>query len=407
MFPKLFELPLFGDIPTTWPVFIGICVALIVIVSLAPRLGEKSKLLGQLAVVLPVAAFVTAFVTFVQTPFKRLPINSYGFSIMVGFLLASWVAVRRGKPLGYKSDFILDVGIIGMIFGIVGAKVNYVLQYGDQFKPERDTLTVWGDMGLNPIGALVLGAVPFAFWWWRTKGQAVRLYSWQHAVLLFLTLVFALAGARALFLYQHRSEYSWKVFEDWQRGFVLYGGLIAGVAASILYIKMRKESVARVADLAAAPTMLALAFGRFGCFLNGCCFGQEGSGFPCISFPSGSPPAIEIGMGPEGGSRPVHPTQLYETAAALVFFAILSWLGKRKRKAEGELFLMMAMMYSGWRFFIEFARGDKRPEWIGALTYSQVMSLAIFAVVGIWLYIVRNRAPRAAVPPAPHPATTP
>ncbi|HLF92103.1 MAG TPA: prolipoprotein diacylglyceryl transferase family protein, partial [Planctomycetota bacterium] len=201
MFAKLFEIPLFPGLKTTWPVFAILVVALMVVVSWAAKVGEKAKLKGQLLSILPTAAFVTAFVTFVETPFGKMPINSYGFCIMVGFLLASWIAVRRGKALGIQSDFILDVGIIAMIFGIVGAKINYVLQYSEDVS-EDAKLALWGDMGLNPIGALLLGPIPFAFWFYRMKqsGQKVRLFSWQTGVLIVLTLFFAFVGTRAFHL---------------------------------------------------------------------------------------------------------------------------------------------------------------------------------------------------------------
>jgi phosphatidylglycerol:prolipoprotein diacylglycerol transferase len=283
-----------------------------------------------------------------------------------------------------------------MIFGIVGAKINYLLQYSGEVT-EAGKMSLWGDSGLNPLGALILGPIPFAFWWWRTKkpGQAIRLVTWQNAVLLVLTLLFALAGTRALFLYQNHGDYSWKVFKSWQSGFVLYGGLIAGTAASVLYIKMRGQSLAKMADLAAGPMMLALAFGRLGCFLNGCCYGKEGEGFPCMKFPADSPVK----------GRTVHPTQLYETAAGLAFFFFLSWLWKRKRKAEGEVFLVMVMLYGVWRFLIEFARDDERPRWIGSLSYSQVVSLAALVIAGVWLALLRTRPrPSETAPPPPAPA---
>jgi len=65
----------------------------------------------------------------------------------------------------------------------------------------------------------------------KKSGEKVQLYSWQNAVLMVLTLLFALIGTRALFVYQNSDFYSWKVFRNWQSGFVLYGGLIVGVAA--------------------------------------------------------------------------------------------------------------------------------------------------------------------------------
>lgn len=414
MFPKLFEVPLLGDIPTSWPVFIGLVLGLLAVVSVGAQKVEKAqaagkpRIGGQLLVYLPVAAFVTAFLTFVQTPFGKMPINSYGFSIMVGFLLASWIAVRRAKALGLKSDFILDVGIIAMIFGIIGAKINYLLQYGSGDKGFGKS--VFGDLGLNWIGAF-FGLIPLAFWWWRTKDdpQKIKLYSWQTAVLFVLTLLFALVGTRAVYLWEYRNEYNWTVIKNWQMGFVLYGGLIAGVAAGALYVKMRGHSIAQVADLAAAPMMLALAFGRLGCFLNGCCYGQVGSAFTCISFPPDSPAFSEqrnagkVSLG-DKGSLPVHPTQLYEAAAAVAFFFILSWFWRKKRKAQGEVFLIMVMLYGAWRFVIEFARGDQRPVWIGTLSYSQVVSLVAFIGAAIWLFLLRNRPQPAAVPPPPPPA---
>jgi prolipoprotein diacylglyceryltransferase len=251
MFPTLFQLPLWPSLQASWKVFIFLVVALVLVMSFAPKLGEKNKLLGQLLVILPVAAFATAFIAFVETPFGKMPINSYGFAIMVGFLLCSWVAVRRAKPLGIKSDFILDLGIIAMIAGIIGAKINYLLQYPEEIKGSGKSL--WGDMGLNPLGALILGPIPFAFWFWRmkTSGQKVHLYSWQNGVLLVLTLFLALLGTRVLFLYENSGEFNWELFRRWQSGFVLYGGLIAGVSAGVLYIKMRGQSVAQIADLVA------------------------------------------------------------------------------------------------------------------------------------------------------------
>jgi phosphatidylglycerol:prolipoprotein diacylglycerol transferase len=340
-------------------------------------------------------------------PLLGWPINSYGFSIMVGFLLASYIAVRRGKPLGLDSDFILDVGIIGMIFGIIGAKINYLLQY-PQGVTEAEKQLLWEGTGLHPLGVLLLGPLPFAFWFWRVKksGERVRLFTWQNGVLIALTLLFAFVGGRAYYLWQNSGEYSWKIFRNWQSGFVLYGGMITSVAAAALYIKMRGKSFALIADLVAGPMMLGLAFGRLGCFLNGCCYGKKGSGFPCVSFPAGSPAAADqhkFGA----PSDPVHPTQLYETAAAVGFFFLLSWIWKKPRKAQGEVFLFMVMLYGAWRFIIEFARGDERPVWIASLSYSQVVSLTAIAAAVAILFFLRRRAAAAPPPPVAAAPTSP
>jgi phosphatidylglycerol:prolipoprotein diacylglycerol transferase len=410
MFPTLFKLPLWpSSLQASLPLFVGMVVVLFVAMSAAPKVEEKNKLLGKLLMILPVALFVTAFVAFVKTPFGDgiLPINSYGFAIMVGFLLCSWVAVKRAKPLGIPSDFILDLGIISMIAGIIGAKINYILQYPEELKGGENLKSLWGDMGLYPLGALLLGPIPFAFWFYRmkTSGQKVHLYSWQNGVLLVLTLVFAFVGTRGMYIYQHHTEYNWVVFQKWQSGFVLYGGLIAGVAAGVLYIKMRGQSLGLIADLSAPSVMLALAFGRIGCFLNGCCHGMRGESFLCVSFPPNSPASVQYGKAYEASPK-VHPTQLYETAAALLFFFVLGWYYKKKRKANGEVFLVMTMLYGTWRFLIEFVRGDLRPKWLGELSYSQVVSIVALLVAGVWLFLLRSRphAEGTTPPPPPPPA---
>jgi phosphatidylglycerol:prolipoprotein diacylglycerol transferase len=406
MFPTLFQLPLWPVFKAPWWVVLVLTAVLVACVTFSAQVAKKNLLASKLLVFLPTAAFVTAFVAFIELPWPgRIPINSYGFAIMVGFLLCSWVAVRRAKPLGISSDFILDLGIIAMIAGIIGAKINYLLQYSHELKGSGKSL--WGDPGMNPLGALLLGPIPFAFWFYRmkTSGQKVRLYSWQNGVLLVLTLLFALVGTRALYMYQNSGEYNWELFRKWQSGFVLYGGLIAGVAAGILYIKMRGQSIAAIADLSAPSIMLALAFGRIGCFLNGCCHGVRGTAFTCVSFPAESPAAREQNKGWNEKSDPVHPTQLYETVAALAFFFFLSWLYRKKRKAHGEVFLIMTMLYSSWRFLIEFARGDERPQWLGELSYSQVVSIALFVISGVWLFLLRSRPRAEETTPPPPPAS--
>lgn len=334
------------------------------------------------------------------------PINSYGFMIMIGFLLATYVAVRRGRQLGMNSDLILDVGIISMIFGIIGAKVNYVLQYGDQYPPKSFNMFDLGDGGFSVLGGLILGPIPLALWYWRTKGsQKLTLVSWQNIVLLVLTILCTLLGARILYLWMNRGsdQYDWALLKGWQSGFVLYGGLVAGMLAGAVYTRMRGESIGRMGDVAAPSMMLGLVFGRLGCLLNGCCWGKPttlpwGLRFPEASAASGQILRDQLDAGVEGldhnatAPLPVHPTMIYESLAALAIFLFLSWWWrKRKNRVDGEIFLLLGMCYPAWRFFVEFLRGDKRPNWIGSLSYSQSLGLGIFILSAVWLFLLKNR----------------
>lgn len=331
-----------------------------------------------------------------RIPGLNLPVNSYGFMIMLGFLLATYLGVRRGRELGIRSEIILDIGIIAMIFGIIGAKINYVLQYDTGRAADYGVFDL-SDGGLSWWGALLFGAIPYLFWWARVRGEEkVPLLSWRNGVLLLTTLFFAVLGARTVHVIANRDHFSFQFFRNWQSGFVLYGGLLAGTAAGVVYTLMRREKLTRIADLAAAPMMVGIALGRIGCFLNGCCWGKPTTGFPGVRFPETSNTWSEFDrlFPGQAASHPLlHPTQLYETGATLGFFFLLTWFDRKKKRNEGETIMLAGVCYSIWRFLIEFVRADDRPPLFGTLSYSQSLSLLTFAACAAGFWFFRTRKP--------------
>ncbi|HEX3869545.1 MAG TPA: prolipoprotein diacylglyceryl transferase family protein, partial [Pirellulales bacterium] len=82
-------------------------------------------------------------------------------------------------------------------------------------------------------------------------------------------------------------------------GLVIYGCVLAGAAALFIFVKKHKMPGYAIADLIAPGLMIGLAFGRIGCFLNGCCFGGVCELPWAVRFPAGSPPhfrQVERGM---------------------------------------------------------------------------------------------------------------
>jgi phosphatidylglycerol:prolipoprotein diacylglycerol transferase len=89
---------------------------------------------------------------------------------------------------------------------------------------------------------------------------------------------------------------------------------------------------------------------------------------------------------------PLHPTQLYESAAAFLIFAFLLWLAPNKR-FHGQVMLSYVVLYASVRFVIEFFRGDaSRGTVFGALSTSQFLAiLIVLAAILLFPYLMKNK----------------
>jgi phosphatidylglycerol:prolipoprotein diacylglycerol transferase len=89
---------------------------------------------------------------------------------------------------------------------------------------------------------------------------------------------------------------------------------------------------------------------------------------------------------------PLHPTQLYESAFALLLFILLQLLFlHRKPRVTGGLMAIYLAAYAVFRFMVEFIRADPRGELIaGILTPSQTISLAML-VLSVWLLFGKKK----------------
>jgi len=187
----------------------------------------------------------------------------------------------------------------------------------------------------------------------------------------------AIVGARALYVIVEPRDYlaePWKVFYVWEGGLVYYGGLIGASVVTYAYLKWVKAPLWSVADCLAPGLALGQVSGRFGCFLNGCCYGVENHAHGVV-FPS-----LMDGI-------PHLPVMLYEAAFCLALGAYLAWYWSRK-VYDGQVFWSYVLLYAIWRFFIEFLRGDiERGTLINAaLSPSQWISLGGIVLALLVLY---------------------
>lgn len=158
-----------------------------------------------------------------------------------------------------------------------------------------------------------------------------------------------------------------------REGFVFFGGFIAASLTTVVYTRAKKLSLGKVADALAPSVALGHAFGRLGCFFEGCCFGKACAVPWAVKFP---PPHVMTGI-------PAHPTQLYEAAGNLAIFAALSAYYRHK-KFDGQIWWLYILSYGALRFVVEFFRGDYVVHYFGVFTLGQVVAVGMMlaAVVG-------------------------
>lgn len=194
-----------------------------------------------------------------------------------------------------------------------------------------------------------------------------------------------LIGARLFYVIQYwgvRVHSLLDVVRVWEGGIVLYGSIIGGTAAFFLYRLLRPFPLRPFLDVIAPALVLGIAVGRFGCFLNGCCYGDVCRLPWSVSFPEPSPPwqahqAAGL-IGPEAHwSLPVHPTQLYSVIDGLILMTfLLAYFPLRRR--DGEVMAMLMVTYPLTRVLIEYLRNDEHVFFAG-MTISQNISLIVLA----------------------------
>lgn len=165
---------------------------------------------------------------------------------------------------------------------------------------------------------------------------------------------------------------------DIGNGFVVYGGIIGGIITAWVFCRVKKLDHWQYFDLALPSVALAQGFGRIGCFLAGCCYGQETHSAFGITF-------HDSAYAPNGIS--LVPTQLISSGLNFLHFAVLIWIG-RKYKKGGVVTACYLIFYSVGRFVLEMFRGDLERGSVGSLSTSQFISLFIVAV-GIVLLVLR------------------
>ena len=234
----------------------------------------------------------------------------YGIVIVTGMMIAIWIAQREAKRTGQNPEQYLDLAMIGIAAGILGARIYYVIFAWDYYKD--DLLSI---------------------------------------------------------------------FNIRQGGLAIYGGIIGACIAVVIYSRKKKQNFSLLMDTASMSIVFGQIMGRWGNFFNREAFGDYTNNLFAMQLPVSAVRANEITQkmwdhvvtvnGVE--YIQVHPTFLYESLWNVGVLLFLFWFRKRK-KFNGEVFLMYLIGYGLGRIWIEGLRTDQLLLPVVGLPVSQLLS---------------------------------
>lgn len=245
--------------------------------------------------------------------------------------------------------------------------------------------------GIIICAGMILG-VAVAIWQAKKRGyKADMIYDF-----FILALPLAVIGARLYYVVYEWQRYAANPISAlyiWEGGLAIYGGVIGGVIAAIIFCKWKKVPFGDLVDSCAPSLILGQAIGRWGNFVN-----QEAYGNAITDSMGNIITDPNAGLFPYGvyieNLREWHQaTFFYESMWNLCVFALLLIYAKHA-KHRGNVLAMYFVAYGIGRFFIEGLRTDSL--YIGGLRVSQVLS-AVLVIGGIIYIAVMHRKERKTI----------
>ncbi len=246
---------------------------------------------------------------------------------------------------------------------------------GLSFNPSRVAFSI----GSKPIywyGIIIAAGFLLAVYYAMRRADQFGLTQDNIIDMLICAVPLAIIGARAYYCL-----FSWNLYKDdpirvlyiWEGGLAIYGGVIGAVIGLFLYTKVKKVKTSALLDIGGLGLLIGQSIGRWGNFMNREAFGAQTDSFLRMGLTDAS-----------GATIYVHPTFLYESVWNAVGLLILHFYSKR-RKFDGQIFLMYLGWYGLGRMFIEGLRTDSLYVGSSNLRVSQLLAGICFLAVVIFL----------------------
>lgn len=251
------------------------------------------------------------------------------------------------------------------------------------FEINRSAIVLFG-VEIRWYGLMIMLGVLSAYLLARRREERLGLKKDSSIDLVLLLVPLGVVCARiyyVLFSWDYYRAHPAEIFNLRGGGLAVYGAVLGGALAALIYSKIKKQPFGAIADLAAPSLALAQALGRWGNFFNQEAYGAPVAN-PALRF---FPIAVHI-----EGSGWHYAAFFYESIWCALICALLLGMERRGRfEKRGDMFLVYAFLYALERFVVEALRTDSL--YLGALRVSQLLSLLALLGISIALWLHRRR----------------
>jgi phosphatidylglycerol:prolipoprotein diacylglycerol transferase len=366
-------------------------------------------------------------------------IKTYGFFLMIGFLSGVWMAMKRAEKVKANSDRVLDMAFLLLVFGVLGARIFYVVHYWkSQFAGAPNKLLAIIDItsgGLEFLGGFLGGLAALLVYCWWTK-VSMRLYldiaapsaMWGLALgrigCFFNGCCFGgmfAAGATAPPWAVQFPYGSGPQLRQWEeRRVAVPAELVMAPKGALVPLLVPQEKLAmsieklqgpavtlqeanrnleQAEKAGAAPAEIDALKKAVAAATKAVDEHRKSNTalyyamvHPSRTNPDRNMTVTELqDLAAAVRSEPIHPTQLYAAGQALLLSLLLSAIFYR-RKRHGVVIAWLLMLYPIQRVLEEIIRADN-PHDVAGLTVSQSISVAMFLSGLVLLFVLYRRLP--------------
>ena len=257
---------------------------------------------------------------------------------------------------------------------------------GISVNPSRVAFTVLGK-DIYWYGIIIAAGFLLAVIYAMRRAPSFGLTEDNILDMLFVAVPLAIVCARLYYCI-----FYWDLYRDnpiailyvWEGGLAIYGGVIGAVIGVAIFCRVKKLPIGPLLDVGGLGLLIGQMIGRWGNFMN-----REAHGAVTDSF-------FKMGIADAAGNVTYYqPTFLYESVWNLVGFVALHFYSKR-RKFDGEVFLLYLAWYGLGRAWIEGLRTDSLYLFNTGIRVSQLLAaLSCVAAIAVLVYVRVVRKPQS------------